>query len=103
VTAFHVRKLPHYDPIDHPIFLTWRLSGTLPPGRFFHSRIPSGQVFLAMDRLLDNARTGPLHWIAILAAAIGAVFAWWSAPFVVLAPDAPLPAAEAPASLSGSE
>jgi putative transposase len=61
LTVFHVRKLPHYGRIDHPIFLTWRLSGTLPPGHFFPSRIPSGQAFLAMDRLLDNASTGPLH------------------------------------------
>ena len=61
MTDFHVRRLPHYVLTDRPIFLTWRLSGTLPPGRSFGSPITSGQAFLAMDRLLDNARCGPLY------------------------------------------
>jgi putative transposase len=58
--SFHVRRLPHYDSIDHPTFLTWRLAGTLPKGRDF-SHATSGEAFVAMDRLLDNARLGPLH------------------------------------------
>ena len=60
MTFFHIRRLPHYDLIDHPTFLTWRLSGTL-PDRIFRVPTTSGEAFVAMDRLLDNARTGPLY------------------------------------------
>jgi putative transposase len=60
VTSFHARRLPHYDSINHPTFLTWRLAGTLPRSRSF-SNLTSGKAFLAMDRLLDNASTGPLY------------------------------------------
>ena len=59
--TFNVRRLPHYHAIDQPIFLTWRLHGSLPSNRFFPPTITSGQAFVAMDRLLDNARTGPLY------------------------------------------
>jgi putative transposase len=61
VTTFHTRRLPHYHAIGHPIFLTWRLHGSLPVGRSFPAGTTSGQAFLAMDRLLDNARSGPLY------------------------------------------
>jgi len=60
VNSFHIRRLPHYDLIDHPTFLPWRLAGTL-PGRIFCSKTTAGEAFLAMDRLLDNPRIGPLH------------------------------------------
>ncbi len=60
MTSFHARRLPHYDSINQPTFLTWRLAGTLPKSRSF-SNVTSGEAFLAMDRLLDNASTGPLH------------------------------------------
>jgi putative transposase len=60
VPSFHTRRLPHDYSIDHPTFLTWRLAGTLPKGRDF-SHATSGEAFVAMDRLLDNGRTGPLH------------------------------------------
>jgi hypothetical protein len=59
--TFHTRRLPHYDRIGHPTFLTWRLAGTLPKGRDFSAETTSGEAFLARDRLLDNARTGPLY------------------------------------------
>jgi putative transposase len=61
VPDFHTRRLPHYHAIDKSIFLTWRLYGSLPKNRSFPSVTTSGQAFLAMDRLLDNARTGPLY------------------------------------------
>jgi len=61
VTSFHLRRLPHYDCINHPTFLTWRLAGTLPQSRIFSPATTSGEAFLAMDRLLDNARTGPMY------------------------------------------
>jgi REP element-mobilizing transposase RayT len=60
VSSFHIRRLPHYDSIGHPTFLTWRLAGTL-PSRAFPSPTTSGEAFAAMDRLLDDARTGPLY------------------------------------------
>jgi putative transposase len=59
--TFHERRLPHYHAIGRPIFLTWCLHGSLPAARSFPRATTSGQAFLAMDRLLDNARTGPLY------------------------------------------
>ena len=56
------RRLPHWHPVGQPLFLTWRLNGSLPPHRFFPSgSLSSGKAFVAMDRLLDHARTGPLY------------------------------------------
>ena len=57
--AFYRRKLPHLHVIGQPLFVTWRLQGTLPQGRRFSQQLTSGQAFVAMDRLLDEARTGP--------------------------------------------
>jgi REP element-mobilizing transposase RayT len=59
VTKFHNRRLPHYYAVGQPIFLTWRLAGSLPANRCFPAANTSGQAFLAMDRILDAARTGP--------------------------------------------
>jgi REP element-mobilizing transposase RayT len=42
------------------MFVTWRLAGSLPENRSFSPAVTSGQTFLAMDRILDNTRTGPL-------------------------------------------
>ena len=58
---FHERRLPHLYSVGHPIFLTWRLFGSLPANRAFPAATTSGKAFVAMDRLLDTARTGPLH------------------------------------------
>jgi REP element-mobilizing transposase RayT len=42
------------------LFVTFRLHDTLPPHRAFpESNVPSGEAFVAMDRLLDQARCGP--------------------------------------------
>jgi REP element-mobilizing transposase RayT len=42
--------------------VTWRLYGSLPPGRVFRdSEISSGRAFAALDRLLDEGCVGPLH------------------------------------------
>lgn len=43
------------------MFLTWRLHGSLPKGRAYPSATTSGQAFLALERILDNAKTGPLY------------------------------------------
>jgi REP element-mobilizing transposase RayT len=61
VMIIHFRRLPHHHAIGHPIFLTWRLHGSLPVGRRFPAGTSSGEAFAAMDRLLDNARTAPLY------------------------------------------
>jgi putative DNA methylase len=61
VTTFHVRRLPHFHSVGQPTFLTWRLHGSLPPGRAFPPATTHGQAFVAMDRVLDITRTGPLH------------------------------------------
>jgi putative transposase len=60
VSTFHDRRLPHYHSLGQATFVTWRLHGSLPPNRSFPSPIPSGNAFLAMDRILDTTRTGPL-------------------------------------------
>jgi REP element-mobilizing transposase RayT len=61
VITFHVRRLPHLHAVGRPVFLTWRLFDSLPSNRPFPSQTPSGHAFVAMDRLLDHARTGPLY------------------------------------------
>ena len=58
--VFHRRRLPHLHEIGQPVFLTWRLHGSLPTGRKFPAQSTAGQAFSAMDRLLDGATTGPL-------------------------------------------
>jgi REP element-mobilizing transposase RayT len=46
--------------IGRPLFVTFRLHGSLPPNRSFPpANVTSGEAFLAMDRLLDQARCGP--------------------------------------------
>jgi putative transposase len=46
--------------IGQPLFVTFRLHGSLPANRPFPtSSLTSGEAFLAMDRLLDQARSGP--------------------------------------------
>ena len=60
VATFHSRRLPHYHSAGQATFLTWRLHGSLPPNRSFDSALLSGKAFVALDRLLDGTRTGPL-------------------------------------------
>lgn len=60
IVAFYRRRLPHLYASGQPIFLTWRLHDSLPANRAFPKEtLTSGQAFAAMDRLLDDARTGP--------------------------------------------
>jgi REP element-mobilizing transposase RayT len=59
---FSQRRLPHIYAIGQPIFVTFRLYGSLPAGREFHKEsMTSGEAFAAMDRLLDTARFGPVY------------------------------------------
>ena len=57
------RRLPHLYALDRPLFITFRLHDSLPANRPFGSaqQLTSGQAFVAMDRLLDEARTGPTY------------------------------------------
>jgi putative transposase len=62
VTPFYRRHLPHIDERGHAVFLTWRLHGSLPPNRAFPvSTVNSGRAFATVDKLLDEARTGPFY------------------------------------------
>ena len=54
------RRLPHLYVVGQPLFVTFRLFNSLPPNRAFPpSNLTSGAAFLALDRLLDQARSGP--------------------------------------------
>jgi putative transposase len=57
------RRLPHWDTVEQPLFVTFRLHGTLPAHRVFPPTglALSGKAFVAMDRLLDRSPSGPLH------------------------------------------
>jgi len=63
---YYHRNLPHWQPEGQPIFLTWRLHGSLPKGFTSHLRKwenePAKQ-FLAADLKLDAASTGP-RWLS---------------------------------------
>jgi REP element-mobilizing transposase RayT len=59
---FSRRHLPHLHVIGEPLFVTFRLHGSLPAGREFRGEsMTSGRAFVCMDRLLDNSRTGPMY------------------------------------------
>lgn len=75
--TFYRRRLPHLYCIGQPIFLTWRLFGTLPSNRTFPGNtLNSGKAFAAFDRLLDEARTGPfyLRQAAIADMVVGCIY-----------------------------
>jgi len=55
------RRLPHWDVIGQPLFVTFRLRDSLPASRIFPPEgLSTGKAFVAMDRLLDRATLGPL-------------------------------------------
>jgi putative transposase len=55
------RRLPHLYAIGQPLFVTFRLHGSLPPGRHFtRESMNSGTAFVHLDRLLDRQTSGPL-------------------------------------------
>jgi REP element-mobilizing transposase RayT len=64
---FYRRNLPHWQPDGVSIFLTWRLSGSLPSGTVIPDCAPSlgkspGERFSRLDKLLDKCSTGP-KWL----------------------------------------
>src|ERR1017187_3467339 len=56
------RRLPHFQPDDVYVFLTWRLCGSLPANRQRATYPTAGHAFVATDRALDCHRSGPL-WL----------------------------------------
>ena len=55
-------RLPHVYETKQPVFLTWRLHGSLPASRHFPGgSLSSGQAFAVLDRLLDEACSGPVY------------------------------------------
>jgi hypothetical protein len=56
------RRLPHFHREDADLFLTWRLSGSLPSKTSCHPYTTPGQAFAAADRALHRDSTGPL-WL----------------------------------------
>jgi putative transposase len=70
--------LPHWQPEGVPIFLTWRLHGSLPGSRDVRDGLPAteGKRFALFDRELDRALSGPM-WLAnprIAAAVVHTLF-----------------------------
>ena len=56
------RRLPHFQPDDAYIFLTWRLYGSLPTIRIAGAYATPAHAFVAADRALDRAAFGP-QWL----------------------------------------
>lgn len=57
----HDRRLPHWDATGQPLFVTFRLHGSLPRQRDFPpDRLNSGHAFVTMDRMLDRQVCGPV-------------------------------------------
>ena len=58
--GYYERHLPHWQPPDATIFVTWRLFGLLPPDIAAPADSQSsGRAFLAYDRVLGRALCGP--------------------------------------------
>jgi REP element-mobilizing transposase RayT len=58
---YYERHLPHWNPEDAALFITWRLHGSLPREVDFLAP-KGGKAFVAVDRLLDRPATGP-RWM----------------------------------------
>jgi REP element-mobilizing transposase RayT len=61
--SYHERHLPHWQPEGTALFITWRLHGSLPGLIEVLKGQSAGQQFVAIDRVLDEAATGP-RWLA---------------------------------------
>ena len=58
----HRRRLPHFYPEGHSLFLTFCLQGAVPKNLYPPpSAHNAGQAFVWMDRYLDSTRKGPLY------------------------------------------
>src|ERR1700722_1496893 len=58
--TFYQRHMPHWQPPGQDVFLTWRLHNSLPENYHPPKNLETnGKVFVAYDRILDRAQTGP--------------------------------------------
>jgi REP element-mobilizing transposase RayT len=57
------RHLPHWQPEDAALFVTWRLHGSYPRIVHILKNQTAGKAFVALDRELDKAATGP-RWLS---------------------------------------
>lgn len=62
MSEYYQRRLPHWQPEGADVFVTWRLHGTLPHEHGLFIGPSAGHVFVAMDRELGRAATGP-RWL----------------------------------------
>jgi REP element-mobilizing transposase RayT len=60
--SYHKRNLPHWNPGDAALFVTWRLRGSLPAPPPEWERLPAGHRFVTEDKALDKLATGP-HYL----------------------------------------
>jgi len=64
--TYYERNLPHWQPPGKDLFVTWRISGSLPLAVLETLRknqsLPSGKQFLHFDRHLDKHVFGPV-WL----------------------------------------
>jgi len=62
---FWRRRLPHIAPEGQPVFVTFRLAGSIPiaPPAVLHDDPHPGKAFAEFDRQLDRTKCGP-HWLA---------------------------------------
>jgi REP element-mobilizing transposase RayT len=61
--TYYRRHLPHWFPDGAVVFVTWRLYGTLPGWKARERAAETaGREFVAFDRLLDRAQSGP-DWL----------------------------------------
>jgi REP element-mobilizing transposase RayT len=59
---YYQRRLPHFDVVGEPLFVTFRLYDSLPNNRvFLPESLTTGKAFVEMDRLLDRADSGPKY------------------------------------------
>jgi putative transposase len=60
--SFYTRRLPHWHPANADFFVTWRLYGSLPASKGVSGSLSGGAAFVAFDRQLDRAASGPI-WL----------------------------------------
>lgn len=60
--SYYQRSLPHWHPDGAPLFLTWRLFGSLPRCARQPDELKPGHAFFRMDRELDKPGFGPV-WL----------------------------------------
>ncbi|MCX6628176.1 MAG: transposase [Candidatus Solibacter sp.] len=62
LVSYHERHLPHWQPEGAALFITWRLHGSLPKTPLTTQHRQAGRAFVAVDRELDRAASGP-RWL----------------------------------------